>query len=458
MSDLRARFRSLDRIAVPDAWDDVLERAETPATQATPLGPRTGLPAWATRGDRRTVVAALVLAALLLALIASIALVGRQPRPVLPPLSQPILFQTLDSKPSAGGLYAIPLDGGTPVLVSAGYGYRVHVSPDGQHVLSVRGDDTVVIARTNGSAERAVAPAGPGQRNWEDVWSPDSQSAAFVTGPDGASESLAIESPEGERPGRSIALPPGETFEVFWSPDNRNLLLRMNRNGPKPQAVLLVDTATGDVVEIGHEMEILVGPSWSPDGRHFVLPVVPDGTTVADITLVDTTTLETTALVTGVKAYDVAWAPDGSSIRWSTSLPSPIWNDSAGPDRTAITSVEVDGGQPETLATVEGDAPIWSPDGTHITWFTADAADGTTGSQWVMALADAKPRRLTTNVARSDGLLPQWSTDGAWIAFGRGALERVQGSGSIWVIRIEGTDEHLLVDAGFQPDLGSVDW
>ena len=181
MPDLHDRFRSLDRILVPDLWDDVQERA---AAQATPVGPvgrahgrRAAIRPWTTRSSARLALI-IGLMALLLALIASLFVIGGgRPRPA------PLLFLGSVGSATGGQIYAVDVDGGTPRLLMGSYATRVHVSPDGRYAYFAT-DDGLRIARTDGSGTVTIAGSAGAQggREYEVVWSPDSTAVAFITG------------------------------------------------------------------------------------------------------------------------------------------------------------------------------------------------------------------------------------------------------------------------------------
>jgi len=89
--------------------------------------------------------------------------------------------------------------------------------------------------------------------------------------------------------------------------------------------------------------------------------------------------------------------------------------------------------------------PAWSPDGARI-------AFGGTGDIWVVDAQGSGLQRLTHDAA--DDAHPTWSPDGAWIAWSKAVgLER-----QLWVMRADGTDQHLLLAGNPGENLSNPLW
>ena len=168
----------------------------------------------------------------------------------------------------------------------------------------------------------------------------------------------------------------------------------------------------------------LSDPAWSPDGRQVAYVARPDR-----LCLVHVTSRREQPLVSGV-AEDVRWprwSPDGKQLAFMG-------------DGRLYTIAAAPGAQPAPRtppgwgALYSGDAPAWSPDGTHLA-----VAAGRPGKSaiYVTAAGDGALRRI---VLKGDNRSPAWSPDGAWIAF---ASER-SGATNLYVVRPDGHDEQAL--------------
>ncbi len=96
----------------------------------------------------------------------------------------------------------------------------------------------------------------------------------------------------------------------------------------------------------------------------------------------------------------------------------------------------------------QGGAPAWSPDGSLIA-FAGGAVDAERGV-YVMRPDGSGVRRVSTAEGSGDAFAATWSPDGRRLAFAAG-----DGRTSVWVVRVDGSDERR-VDQGLF--LGSASW
>jgi Tol biopolymer transport system component len=473
MAELYDRFRSLDRIAVPDLWAEVEERAF--AAVPKPLNRVRGrlidvaLPGLTRSTSFRL---ALVLGALILLLIAiALATAGRDR------FTSPLLFTT-----SAGGaLYALDRAGADPQAIFEGNASNIQVSPDGQYVLFEGGGPGPTLARTDGSNSRTFAEGA-----WTASWAPDSHAIAWVTG-QGDQGTLMIADVDGGEP-RRLPVPGRVEPHLSWSPDNVHLAYTGCEPGDPDSlcqttaSMLIVDTISGELSEFG-TLYPAKPPVWAHDGRHLAVAVWPGGVDPVPggvipgegpaLVSVDAVTggVSTLMTATASNVISLAWSADDRRI---VSLMAPF---SGGVD---IASVPTEGGAVERLAhhsvgwpvgSFFDRGPAWSPGGSHLAWTELDDGSTETYSLWVMDLADGQLRRIAGDVLgyANSVVTPLWSSDGAWIAFYRKPssptyeyewpyIQRVGGEGSIWIVRPDGSDERLVVDDSFGVDVGRADW
>lgn len=134
--------------------------------------------------------------------------------------------------------------------------------------------------------------------------------------------------------------------------------------------------------------------------------------------------------------YDAAWAPDGSSIVFTS--------DRAGSPE--LFRVKPDGSGLERLTTNQAydDQAAFSPDGKRLVFVST--RDGDRPKLWTMSLETRKATPLSTGAGAD--VRPSWSPDGQWIAFSsdrgrepayaKGRWEHVQPAG-LYLVHPDGT-------------------
>jgi Tol biopolymer transport system component len=485
MAELPDRFRSLDRIAVPDLWADVEQRAVAAAPK--PLSPvaapsigvdLSGL----TRS--RPVRLALVLAALIVLLLALALLAGGRGR-----FTSPLVFATFAGE-GGEGLYVVDRAGAEPKAIFKGRAGGISVSPDGRYVLFSADDATsrdpsytgpnvvLTLMHTDGSGSRTFTDSMDAVG-----WARDSHAIAWASG-QGDQSTLTIVDVDGDEPHR-FAVPPRASAYIAWSPDNIHLAyggFDPAKSDPEADcqttaSVLIVNTMSGEYDEIGPLYPVGL-PVWAHDGRHVAAAAWPEDVSPArcEVIPADGIALVSVDVVTDEFAT-VMTAPDVDyanldNLAWSADDHSILGLIASATGRHDAFAVPADGGAVKIVAHDIGNVGVRSPDGSQLARAELDSESTDTYSLWVIDLADGQRRRVAWGVpyGGSDGDgWPIWSPDGEWIAFhrepsgptiewGYGYPRRVGGEGSIWIVRPDGSDEQLIVDDSFGLDAGQADW
>jgi len=107
---------------------------------------------------------------------------------------------------------------------------------------------------------------------------------------------------------------------------------------------------------------------------------------------------------------DSSWSPDGSKIVFACAR-----NPRRGPFEICVINADGSGFAPLTRHRAFSIAPTWSPDGTKIVYATVLGSDRL--RLYVMNADGSGNRRLTRNRRGTDYTDPAWSPDGATIAF-----------------------------------------
>ena len=133
----------------------------------------------------------------------------------------------------------------------------------------------------------------------------------------------------------------------------------------------------------------------------------------------------------------VSWAPDGAAVAYSV--------DPGNSSLIFVARSDGSGAAPVGNPALKGSNPAWSPDGSLIA-FRGGAYDDERGL-YLMRPDGSEQRRISTVDGVNGDFAATWSPDGRHLAFQTGRR--------LWVIGIDGSDEHLIDDASF---VGAPSW
>jgi Tol biopolymer transport system component len=221
-----------------------------------------------------------------------------------------------------------------------------------------------------------------------------------------------------------------------WSPTTAQLAVE--RSSADGESLILIDAATGNVVDLGPLDGDLNTLSWSPDGTQITYNTNPSGS-VYSIDVEDGTTLvlsEGLGYVYGIGGSGIHWSPDGDHVAIAV-------NAEAGPSRLYL--MDPDGSGLRDIDDHVQDV-AWSPVGTRIAFATF------TGSRqqrvlriWTIAPQDATPtlvhEEASFTIYETADLA--WSPDGTRIAFTTDMAD--------------GQIVHLVIDADGTGDARDID-
>jgi Tol biopolymer transport system component len=192
--------------------------------------------------------------------------------------------------------------------------------------------------------------------------------------------------------------------------------------------------------------------SWSPDGSQvaFVRARNPEeGPYEIWVVNADGSGLKRLTRHRGF-SIAAAWSPDGTKIVYATSAGT-----SAGAEHLRLFVMNADGSAKRRLTRnrqgTDYSDPVWSPDGATIAFAILKPAETQRGFDSSIALIDAADggnlRRLTTPRG-PDELNPNWSPDGAAIAFERNRLFDLRQS-DIWLMNADGSGKRRITATRF---------
>ncbi len=360
------------------------------------------------------------------------------------------------------------------------------ISPDGTQVAFAR-------ASPSGMRRIWIAPLGDTSRPtmlttddgglWDHgnpAFSPDGKTVCYQ-----AQRDLWLV-PSAGGPARRLTRDDERDVEPVWSPDGRHVYFASLRGGG--WALWRVSASGGPPVRVTHGTGGERHPSLSRDGRRLTFATY--GAT-PDLTLLDLPTRREAAL-TGLGAFIPSWAPDGTSLVFSSARFGgryDLWVQpttdlrAAGPPRrltdqagsAANPTFSADGrwiayyrvlsGQRDiwTIPASGGTSvqftddpaadihPAWSPDGTRLAFSSERSGSARI---WVAPVEEGRPagppRMLTSG--ESDDQAPAWSPDGEWIAFVRGT----EALSDVWVVDAAGEGPPRMLATGSRA--GRVAW
>jgi Tol biopolymer transport system component/imidazolonepropionase-like amidohydrolase len=377
------------------------------------------------------------------------------------PDGQTLVFDLL------GDIYALDAAGGEarPLLTGTAFESQPVFSPDGKQIAFVSdrdGNENLWVARSDGSAARALSALDDNTEFSSPAWAPDGRSVFVSTiRPDlGVFELWRYETDGGARtrvapPGAADEQPPPgkNALGAAASPDGRYLYYAVRGKTFEtarpfaPWSIARHDLQTGDeaVIVTGHGGA--VRPAVSPDGRTLVYATRRDGESA----------LRARDLVSGADrelAFPVqidqqeAWAtldlmprhvftPDGRAVLFSHAGRIRRVELASGAVKelpfTARVDLQLGHSLRREIAEDEGpvrarliQGPEQSPDGRRIVFSAV-------GRLYVMDLAGGAPRRLTDGDAPE--FQPSWSPDGRAIVY---VTWTARDAGHIWRVPAEG--------------------
>jgi Tol biopolymer transport system component len=256
---------------------------------------------------------------------------------------------------------------------------------------------------------------------------------------------------------------------VSWAADSRRLVLA-DRG-----AVYALDLASGrraTVAAEAPERELRSGPVVSPDGKRVaIVDISAADQTRSDLYLSASDGTHVRRIV--VDGIEPRWSPDRTRVAFVRSeqvlvadadgtherAVRPGFAASWSPDGQRLAVWAKDGihvlelaSRADSLVVPGATHPVWSADGSRLTWSRDDAIwtsapDGSAAAQVVPA-----PQPVAGTCATVGGFWPAWSPDGSKLAYTKVTADCLQSAGifyEIHVVAADGRNDRLLTKGGF---------
>ena len=316
------------------------------------------------------------------------------------------------SGPSAGNpVWLSPLQGGAPRRFGATTGQEAVWSPDGQHVVLVKGS-SLFVAGADGAAARELVTV-PGTPYYP-RYSPDGRRIRFSVG-DLASNTSSIWEVQSDGSGLHAVLPDWRAVSTkccgSWTADGRYYIFQATRTELGSTANLwgLAEPAGRfEKKRYDRPVELTRGaisfgrPAPSPDNtKVWALGLKLRGTVLK----YDTQSGRYSPFLSGISATDLDFSPDGQWVSYVSIPDGTLWRCRVdGSERLQLTS-----------APVRAALPSWSRDGKQIAYVNV-----VTGKPWTIFVVPAEggaPQPLLSEDKPEVDI--NWSLAGDQIIFGR---------------------------------------
>jgi Tol biopolymer transport system component len=416
MAELEDRFRSLDRVAAPDQWNEI--GARVAEIETVPRRPTSRVFVLLT--------AALLLAALAGAIAVGSWLIRPAPDEFIERASGMIVgvvdCDLVGVDPASGESQVLV---GSPPGCTAGEHLRIPtaMSADGRFLA-------YVVSRYCGACFEESPPEAL-----------DGQGAWIYDMTTGAARQLEH-------------CPERYCEEIDISPDG-SVVAYTARGRDDEHALMVVDVDSRRSARI--DLAGMAGtPSFSPDGKTIVLTL--DGG--SGLYRVDVGAAAERPASGGLEPVLLFEAPGASNPVWSADGAWIAFNAPAPEYPNGLWVVRSDGAGARLVTAGPGEAgpnfPALSPDGTRIAYLESEYHAGRVGGftleLWAADIDGGEPSRiLNFGCCLREWNSPTWSDDGEYLALGFAVNAPRAGSG-VAMVRPDGSDLQLISEYGLEPD------
>jgi Tol biopolymer transport system component len=220
----------------------------------------------------------------------------------------------------------------------------------------------------------------------------------------------------------------GRPIDPVWSPDASKIAFSEHSNRTRWMLYVMNSDGSSPRQLTNQEGNLDWSPQWSPDGERLIFARTNASFTASEVWTIKPDGSEISRLG-NVDGQGPVYSPDGSSIVYFKFF--------EGGGDICVMDSDGSGIQQLTDHPAEDWWPVWSPDGTKIAFQSKRDGDF---EIWVMNPDGSGLTQLTSNGLEDEG--PSWSPDGSKIAFSSNR----DGHFEIYVMNSDGTDQRRLTN------------
>ena len=340
------------------------------------------------------------------------------------------IYYAVAEKKGMKVIYMIPALGGNARKLITDADGPVTFSPDGSQMAFVRGETSLMIAKSDGGAEQTLAAASEGNR-WDYLaWSPDGKKivSSVFSSVDSNIHLVEVSMKGAEKP---LASPPWlRVTGLTWLPDGSGLLLSGRDLETKLSQIWFISYPDGKLHRITNDLSSYQGLSLTADGK---TAVSVQQNWLSNIWTAPDTDDGVARKITSEVGRDegmsgVASTPNGIVYTTRITGTQDLWfvNKNGSENRQLTFNVK------------SNFSPTASPDGRFIV-FVSDRTNNL--ELWRMDLDGSNPKQLTATPGIEGE--PAFSPDGKWIVYQHTDSDNKT---TIWKMDIDGGNKVQLTN------------